>query len=79
MTVRALVRRVLTERRYGMQPVGINGISHAVFGTSHHCMSRPSQHDHSSMCGGYVTRDEAAMERAYDLTARQWEASMREA
>jgi len=26
------------------------------------------------MCGRYVTPDEAAMERAYHLTARQWQA-----
>ena len=31
------------------------------------------------MCGRYVTPDEAAMERAYNLTARQWEAWMNEA
>ena len=33
----------------------------------------------ASMCGRYVTPGEAAMERAYDLTARQWEAWMDEA
>jgi hypothetical protein len=38
VTVRALVRRVLTERRYGIPPVGIQWIFHTVFGTSHHCM-----------------------------------------
>ena len=26
-----------------------------------------------SMCGRYVTLDEAAVERAYNLTARQWQ------
>ena len=31
------------------------------------------------MCGRYVSPDEAAMERAYDLTARQWQAWMDEA
>jgi putative SOS response-associated peptidase YedK len=31
------------------------------------------------MCGRYVTPDEAAMERAYNLTARQWQAWMGEA
>jgi putative SOS response-associated peptidase YedK len=31
------------------------------------------------MCGRYVTPNEAAMERAYNLTARQWEAWMGEA
>ena len=35
--------------------------------------------DHSPMCGRYVTPDEAAMERAYNLTARQWEAWINEA
>ena len=35
--------------------------------------------DHSPMCGRYVTPDEAAMERAHNLTARQWEAWMAEA
>ena len=38
VTVRALVRRVLTERRYGKRPVGIHWISHTVFGTSQYCM-----------------------------------------
>jgi hypothetical protein len=38
VTVRALVRRVLTERRYGMQPVGIHWISHTVMVTQQHCM-----------------------------------------
>jgi hypothetical protein len=32
--------------------------------------------DHSPMWGRYVTPDEAAIERAYNLTARQWEAWM---
>ena len=31
------------------------------------------------MCGRYVTPDEAAMERAYNLTARQWQSWMDEA
>jgi hypothetical protein len=31
------------------------------------------------MCGRYVTPDEAAMERAYNLTARQWQSWMGEA
>ena len=31
------------------------------------------------MCGRYVTPDEAAIERAYNLTARQWEAWLDEA
>jgi hypothetical protein len=31
------------------------------------------------MCGRYVTPDEAAMERVYNLTARQWEAWMNDA
>ena len=35
--------------------------------------------DHCPMCGRYVAPDEAAMERAYDLTARQWQAWMGEA
>jgi len=35
--------------------------------------------DHSPVCGRYVTPDEAAMERAYNLTGRQWEAWMDEA
>ena len=30
-------------------------------------------------CGRYVTPGEAAMERAYNLTARQWQAWMDEA
>ena len=29
-------QRVLTARRYGIPPVGIHGITHTVFGTSHH-------------------------------------------
>ena len=33
----------------------------------------------ASKCGRYVTPDEAAMERAYNLTGRQWEAWMDEA
>ena len=31
------------------------------------------------MCGRYVTPDEAAMERVYNLTARQWQSWMDEA
>ena len=31
------------------------------------------------MCGCYVTPDEAAMERAYNLAVRQWQAWMDEA
>jgi putative SOS response-associated peptidase YedK len=38
-----------------------------------------TRRDHVRMCGRYVTPDEAAMERAYNLTARQWEAWMNEA
>jgi len=38
VTVRALVRRMLTERRYGITPVGIHGITRTVFGTSQYCM-----------------------------------------
>ena len=38
-----------------------------------------SPRDHSRVCGRYVTPDEAAMERACTLTARQWEAWMGEA
>jgi hypothetical protein len=32
--------------------------------------------DPAPMCGRYVTPDEAAMERTYNLTARQWESWM---
>ena len=35
-----------------------------------------TRRDYSSMCGRYVTPDEAAMERTYNLTARQWESWM---
>jgi hypothetical protein len=73
VTVRAPVRprRVLTARRYGIPRVGIHWISHTVFGTSHHCMdSVRGQTRSASMCGRYVTLDEAAMERAYTLICR---------
>ena len=30
----------------------------------------------SRMCGRYVTPEEASLERAYNLTARQWQARM---
>ena len=43
VTVRALVRRALTERRYGSRPVGIHWISHTVMVTQQHCMSRLSR------------------------------------
>ena len=38
VTVRALVRRVLTAGRYGTRPVGIHWITHTVFGTPQYCM-----------------------------------------
>src|SRR5688572_7311317 len=34
---------------------------------------------HRPMCGRYVTPDEASLERAYGLTAREWQAWMTEA
>ena len=71
VTVRGLVRPgcLLTARRYGISAVGIQGISRTVFGTTQYCMDSVR----SQM------RNEAAMERAYNLTARQWEVWMGEA
>jgi len=76
VTVRALVRRMLTERRYGIPPVG-------------HPVDIPYSIRHFTPLYGQRSRpdaiirrfppDEAAMERANNLTARQWEAWMNEA
>jgi hypothetical protein len=73
VTVRGLVRPgcLLTARRYGTPPVGIHGISHTVFGTSHHCMDSVRQQTRSfvdvrTLCH---TPDEAAMEQACSLPA----------
>ena len=81
--VRGLVCRLclFTARRYGIAPVGIQWIFHIQYSALHTTVwtAFAARRDHSSICGRYVTPDEAAMERAYNLTARQWEAWMAEA
>ena len=73
-------RCLFTVRRYDTTPVGIHGklVQYSALHTTV-WTAFVTRRDHSPMCGRYVTPDEAAMERAYDLTARQWQAWMDEA
>src|SRR4029453_540936 len=80
MKDRAFARRRIRSGSYDMRLVGIHWISHTVFATSQYCMdTAPRFADHPQMCGRYVSPTEAAMERAYNLTGRQWQAWMAEA
>ena len=82
VTVRALVRSLLlTARRYGTPPVGIHvDISYSIRHLAPLYGQRSQPDAIIRRCADdYVTPDEAAMERAYTLTARQWQAWMGEA
>ena len=70
VTVRALVGRVLTERRYGISLWASTGylVQYSALRTTV-WTAFAARRDHSPMCGRYVTPGEAAMERAYSLTA----------
>ena len=78
VTVRAFVRPlcVLTARRYDTRPVGIHWISRTVFVTSQYCMD--SVRSQTRTCVE-VRGATSLPDDAYNLTARQREASMREA